>query len=221
LSGGDVPTLASAYQSLRPHRPLELHRRWDLPQLTAARQMTSKAIRRSRLEDTELRLSTVTPAAALILRSTPGDGLVEFDLDVVDGDGTEQVQIDVDAVPAFVTQARFPVPSSGRYVMLADGGPGEHLLTARLITTRRRAGDGLAGGGSRTAGVGAPQATITNVTTVNWAGAGTGSSFQHIAAVTFFTGAAAGSLATLFTLLTTGWTVKVVLAWLTRRRRPT
>ncbi len=52
---------------------------------------------------------------------------------------------------------------------------------------------------------------------MNWSGAGPAFSLQHVATVTFFAGAAAGSLATLLTLLTTGLTVRRILAGLTRR----
>jgi hypothetical protein len=103
--------------------------------------------------------------------------------------------------------------------MLTDGRPGEHLLTVRLITARRpdgsRAGDGSTG---RSGEVARPRVSITQVTIVNSPGPMTGFSIQHAAVVTFFTGAAAGSVATLLTLLTTGLTVRSLLTRLARRR---
>ena len=210
LRGADVVDLPSYYHSARPHRPLDLHQRRDRPRLGAAKRLASRPTRRGPIAGTDLHLSIHTPAAALILRSLPGENLVEFDLEVEDGDGSEQVQIDVDAVPAFVAEARFPVPRAGRYVLLADGRPGERLLTARLIAARRpgsgRAGDGDANRSAQ------PRVSITNVTTVHWPGMATGFSFQRVAVATFVTGAATGSIATLFALLTTGWTIRKLLA---------
>jgi hypothetical protein len=213
LRGGDVGVLASSYhagrQQLDLHPRRERHRRKPLSEI-ALEQIAATAVRRNPVEEADVYLNADVPAAALVLHSVPGDGLVEFDLEIQDGDGSELIQIDVDAIPAFLAQARFPVPPSGRYVMLSDGGPGEHLLTARLFTSRPVRGR------ARTRV--APHVSITNVTAVNWAGGGTSSSYQHLAAVTFFAGAAAGSVATLLTLFTTGWTVHKVLNRLTRRR---
>ena len=117
---------------------------------------------------------------------------------------------------AFTAQSRFPVPASGRYVMLADGRPGDHLLTARLTTTRRPAG-GRAG--DRVPEIVAqPRVTIRNVQIVSLPGAVTGFSFERAAVTMFLTGAAAGSVATLVTALTTGWTARKLLALATRHR---
>jgi hypothetical protein len=215
LRGADVTTLRSFQQSARPHRPLELRPRKDLPRPGAARRLAARPTQRTRVDVPGLRLSTATPAAALILHSVPGDRLVEFDIAIQGGDGNELVQLEVDAVPAFVTQARFPVPESGRYVMLADGRPGEHLLTARLITTRQPAGRT----GDRAKTRSRPRVSITNLTMVNSPGAATWFSFQRAATAAFFTGVAAGSIATLLTLLTTSWTVHKLVNRLTRRRR--
>lgn len=217
LRGADVADIQSFYHSPRPHRPLELRQRKDLPRIGEARRIASRPIRRSPVAGTGLHLSPQTPAAALILRSVQGDYLVEFDIDIQDGDGTEQIHIDLDAVAAFVTQARFPVPRSGRYVMLADGRPGEHLLTARLTTARRPAG-GRSGDGAPDIAA-PPRISITNITIVYWPGALTGFSFQRAAVWMFLTGAAAGSIATLLTLATTGWTIRKVLARATHRRK--
>jgi hypothetical protein len=216
LRGADVDALRSYYRSPRPHRPLTLCPRRDLKMLGTARRLAARQVRRTPVIGAALHLSPQISAAALILRSMPGDGLVEFDIDVLDGDGTEQIQIDVDAVTAFITEARFPVPGCGRYVMLTDGRPGERLITARLVTARRPAG-GRAGDEAAAAGA-QPRVSITNLTIVNWPGAVTGFSFQHAAAVTFFSGAAAGSFATL-ALFTTGWTVRRVLTGIVRRKR--
>jgi len=216
LRGANVETLQPFYQSPRPNRPLELRRRKDWPRLGEARRIAARPIRRSPVPGGNLQLSAQTPAAAVILRSVRGDCLVEFDINVLAGDGNEQVQIDVDAVDAFIAQARFPVPRSGRYVMLADGGPGEHLLTARLITARRPAGGRS---GDAPSDVGAqPRVSITNVTIVYRRGALIGFSFQRAAIGMFFTGAAAGSIATFLTLVTTNWTVRKLMARISRRR---
>lgn len=209
LRGADVTALQSFYRSAHPQRPLDLRRGQDLPQTPAARRIAAMPTRRSPVADSGLHLDTRTPAAALILRSVPDDFLLEFDLDVQDGDGDEQIQLDVDAVPAFITEARFPVPAAGRYVMLADGRPGEHLLTARLIIPGRPAG--RRAGDSAGPPVGRPRVSITNVTVVNWPGAVTGFSFQRTAVALFLAGAATGSVATLLTLITTGWTVRRAL----------
>ena len=218
LHGADPEGLSSFYCSPRPHRPLHLRRRKDWPRAGDARRIAARPIRRTPVTG-DLHLSAGTPAAALILHSVPGDCLVEFDIDMPAGDGTDQLQIEVDAVAAFVAQARYPVPRSGRYVMLADGRPGDHLLTARLVLAPpsggRRAGDPAGAGGG--AAPGQPRVSITNITIVNWPGALTGFSFQRAAGWTFLAGAAAGSLSTLLTLITTGWTVRRVLAWRSRR----
>ena len=209
LRGGDLTALSSVYHSHRPHRPLDLRSRTDRPRLGAARRIAARPTRRRPATGTGLHLSPRIPAAALIFRSVAGDRLVEFDIDIdlPDGEGNEQIQIDVDTVAAFVAQVRFPVPASGRYVMLSDSRPGEHLLTARLVTAQPASG-----------GDPPPHVSISNVTLVSWPGAVTGFSVQHAAVVTFFIGAATGSVATLLTLLTTGWTVRRVLARLSRRR---
>jgi len=202
LSGAAVETLHTFYNSPGPHRPLDLGRRRDRPRLGAARRIVSRPTRRTPIIGPGLRLTPQTPAAALVLRTVPGDTLVEFDLKVVDGDGTEQIEIDLDEVTAFVALARFPVPKAGRYVMLTDGRPGERLLTARL--TARSPGT-------------RPQVSITNLAIVNSPGAVTGFSVQRAAVAIFFAGAATGSLATLLAVLTGSWTVRKVLARLRPR----
>ena len=84
---------------------------------------------------------------AVSFTTAPGDQLLEFDLAVHGGDGTEQLDLGSGRRRRIPLPARFPVPSAGRYVMLADGRPGEHLLTARLTNRRppggRRAEDRL------------------------------------------------------------------------------
>jgi hypothetical protein len=89
------------------------------------------------------------------------------------------------------------------------------LLTARLITTRRPAG-GRSGDDAAQ-----PQVSITNITIVYWPGALTGFSFQRAAIGMFFTGAAAGSIATFLTLVTTNWTARKLMARISRRHKRT
>jgi hypothetical protein len=214
LRGGDLESLSSFYYSPQPYRPLDLHRRRDLPRLGAAKRLALRPTRRSPVEGASLQLSPAVPAAALILHSLPGEGLIEFDLAMVDGDGTEQIQIDVDAVPAFLMQGRFPVPRAGRYVLLSDGRPGDHLLTARLSVDPSSVDPSSVHPSSASP----PRVSLTNITVVSWPGAAAGFSIQRAALATFWAGAATGSLATLLTLITTGWTVRKVLARLTRRR---
>jgi hypothetical protein len=101
LSGATVEALLPFYQSPRPSRPLDLCRRRDWPRFGAARRIAVRAP----VPEGTLRLTARTPAAAVILHSVRGDCLVEFDIEVLAGDGNERVQIDVDAMDAFIAQA--------------------------------------------------------------------------------------------------------------------
>ncbi|GAA3604239.1 hypothetical protein GCM10022223_19860 [Kineosporia mesophila] len=199
LTGADLSALSSSYFSALPRRPLDLRSRRDLPQTPGARRMAALPIQHTPVVGADLYLSSQAPDAALIINSVPGDFLVEFDLETEDDDNV-QIQIAVDAVPAFVAQTRFPVPGAGRYVMLADGRPGEHLLTATMTG-------------------GASAVSITGVSVVNWRGADGGFSFQRTAWAIFSAGAVTGGLATAITLITASWTVRRVLARMTRRTR--
>jgi len=215
LAGTDTTALHPSYQAFLRHRPMRLRRRRDLPLSAPARRVTARRARRTDLDGAVLALSVATPVAALVLHSTPGDYLVEFDLDVR-GDGSELVEIDLDGVPAFVAQARLPVPSSGRYVLLADGRPGDHLLTARLLLPERR--HGRRAGDREHPDTPQPAAAVRGLRVVNRPGAVPGFSVGRTTGVAFAAGAAAGSVATAAVLVTTEWTVRRLLALLTRRR---
>ncbi|GLY17081.1 hypothetical protein LWF15_21280 [Kineosporia rhizophila] len=181
LAGAAVARLHPAYRSLWPLRPLELTRMPEVAWKPWERRIEARAVRRGRITGAELQLDPARPTAAMILSSLPGDGLIEFDVEVEGGDGSEQVQLDLDAITVYVAQARYPVPPSGRYVMLADGRPGDHLLTARLV-------------------VGDPDSQVkvrvTNVTIVSWPAAAPGFTFRRLAWTTFTSGALSGSVAT-------------------------
>ncbi|MBT0771559.1 hypothetical protein KIH74_21655 [Kineosporia sp. J2-2] len=182
--------LAASYHSRRPKRPLSLNRRPTFLLPAKPQWMAARANRRSRITESEMHLSERSPAAARVLHLVPGDGLIEFDIEVSGGDGTEQIHLDLDAVPVFVAQARHPVPRSGRYVVLADGSAGQHLLTARLVTDRQAAWP-------RGEGDGPPRASITNVTVVSWPDAVPGFTFERVAMTTFVSGVVAGGAGTL------------------------
>jgi hypothetical protein len=59
---------------------------------------------------------------------------------------------------------------------------------------------------------------ISGLRLVNQPGAGTGFSPTRTVGAAFVAGAASGSLTTLVMLVATGWTARMVLAALTRRR---
>lgn len=189
LNGSDVQGLASSYHSRRRRGSLVLRRRTDLLRLFGARRAASPKRRPSRITTAELHLSTRFPATAKVLRIMPGDGLIEFDIEVSGGDGTEEVHLDLDAVPVFVARTGYPVPRSGRYIVLADGAAGDHLLTARMI--RSQAPDGSTGQ--------PPRVSITNIALVSWPDAALGFTFERVAMTMFVTGTIVGSLATLLT----------------------
>ncbi|MCE0536267.1 hypothetical protein LWF15_12185 [Kineosporia rhizophila] len=193
LQGADVKGLSSSYHSRRRKRPLVLRRRTDLPRMFGARRKVPMVTRPSRITGAEMHLSTRHTAAAQVLRILPGDGLIEFDVEMTGGDGSEQVHLDLDAVPVYVAQARFPVPRSGRYVVLADGAAGDHLFTARLVTDPNAKYD------EDTDDAQPPRVSVTNVSIVSWPDAALGFTFERIAMTTFVTGTVAGALGTLFT----------------------
>ncbi|GAB3285748.1 hypothetical protein GCM10027456_81340 [Kineosporia babensis] len=184
LAGASVARLHPSYRSLWPLRPLELTRMPEMAWKPWQQRVAARGLRRGRITGADLTLDAHKPAAAVILSSLPGDGLIEFGLEVQGGDGSEQIQIDLDALTVFVAEARYPVPASGRYVMLADGRAGDHLLTARLITS---------GPDSQA------QVRITGVTIVSWPDAAPGFTFRRLALTTFTSGAVSGSLATVAT----------------------
>jgi len=190
LHGVDVEGLAPSYTSRRRRRSLLLRRRTELPRLLfGTRRKVPMVTRPSRITNAELHLSSRSPAAAQVLRVLPGDGLIEFDIEMTGGDGSEELHLDLDAVPVFVARARFPIPRSGRYVVLADGAAGDHLLTARLVT----------GKPTTDAGTDPPRASITNVSLVSWPDAALGFTIERVAVTTFVTGTIAGSVGTLLT----------------------
>ncbi|WP_088316668.1 hypothetical protein [Kineosporia sp. R_H_3] len=218
--GGPGPAVADLhpwYTAPLALRPLDVRRRPELPlAATAGRLARRSQVRHRPLEGARLAVTPAAPDAALSFTTAPGDQLLEFDLSVHGGDGGEQLDLAVDGVAAFRSLTRYPVPMSGRYVMLADGRPGEHLLTARLTSRRpplgRRAGDDAA----RPVTV-----HVTNLRLVNTPGAAAGFSPTRTMGAAFVAGAASGSLVTLVTLVATGWTARRVLAALTRRRAAT
>jgi len=187
LTGSDVKGLAPSYHSRRRRRSLVLRRRTDLARLFGTRRKVAALSRPSRVSTAELHLSTRFPAAARVLRIMPGDGLIEFDIETSGGDGTEEVHLDLDAVPVFVARTCYPVPRSGRYVVLADGAAGDHLLTARLVSA------------PESDPAQPPRASITNIRFVTWPDAALGFTVERVAMTTFVTGTVAGTLATLLT----------------------
>lgn len=214
-SGIEDPTenLHPWYASPLPMRPLDVRRRPELPLASSAGRLARRGrVRRRDLEGAHLRVTDDTPESAISFRSQGGDRLLEFDLAVHGGDGTEQLDLAVDGVAAFRTLVRYPVPAAGRYVMLADGRPGERLLTARLTHRRpvggRRAGDRPA----------APATVhVANLRVVSTPGSAGGFSPTRTMGAAFAAGAATGTVGTLVALAVTGWTARRALAALARR----
>jgi hypothetical protein len=219
------------YTAPLPQRPLDLHRRPELPLAAGADRLAGRTqLRHRTLDGARLTVSEAASVAALSVTTVPGDTLLEFDLHVRGGAGDDRIDLALDGVAAFRSLVRFPVPAAGRYLMLADGRPGEHLLTARLSRRRpvggRRAADrvGPAGGpagGSGSGPAGGPgEATVvvSNLRIVNAPGAGGGFTQTRTVGAAFVAGAAAGGLTTLVMLVGTGWTARRVLAALTRSR---
>jgi hypothetical protein len=167
---------------------LSLSRRFDLPRLKPAQKIARRATRRSRAADSDLGMNVRNPQAGQRLALLPADGLIEFDLVVEGGDGTEQVHLDLDAVPVFVTPTDPCVPRSGRYIVLADGHAGEHLLTARLVVDPDPEDPEPPPD---------PYVSITGLTIVSWSGAARGFTMQRAATSTFTAGALFGGLTAL------------------------
>ncbi|GAA3626998.1 hypothetical protein GCM10022223_50340 [Kineosporia mesophila] len=185
LHDADVGHLSSYYHSRGRKKPLVLGRRAGLQQLMGAQRPLPVPHRDSRVTDVELHLNRRFPASAKVLRLLPGDGLITFDIEVSGSDGTEQILLELDAVPVFISLARYPVPASGRYIALADGSAGDHLLTARLVTGSSAEAD--------------PRVLITDVTIVSWPDVQPGFTMERVAMQTFVSGLVVGTAGTLFT----------------------
>ena len=206
LTGADPVQLRASYRAAVPLRPMDLRPRLSLPQLDRfADRLTGRRTSTVRDTDQPVRLSVAgpSPEAAAIVVTQPGDRLLEFDLETRGCDGTERLELDLDGMPAFTAHAGLAVPASGRYVMLADGRAGQHLLGARLD------------GGDPDARV-----VVTNVRVVNRPRTGLTLAPEHRATTLFGAGALAGSVTTLIALTATGWTAHRVLVALRRRGTP-
>jgi hypothetical protein len=211
LSGGDPTQLRASYRAAVPLRPMDLRPRMSLPadrlpawlagRLTGSRTGSRTATVRDTDSPVRLSVAGPSPEAAAIVVTQPGDRLLEFDLEPRGCDGTERLEIELDGMPAFAAHSGLTVPSSGRYVMLADGRAGQHLLGARLE------------GGDPDARV-----VVTNVRVVNRPRAGLTVAPEHRATTLFGAGAVAGAVATLIVLAATGLTAHRVLVALGRRR---
>jgi hypothetical protein len=136
LAAGDTSELHPWYHAPLPQRPLLLRRHVAEPMAAAQARVAARLARRHPpqrrpVPGVRLDLDADRPSAALIVTSDEGDQLLEFDLQTRDCSGGERLELELDGVPAFVMLAAYPVPASGRYLMLSDGPPGQHLLTAR------------------------------------------------------------------------------------------
>ncbi len=203
LSGGDPAQLRPSYRAAVPLRPMDLRPRLSLPSDRLPHRLTRSRTATVRDVDAPVRLSVAGahPEAAAIVVTHPGDRLLEFDLETRGCDGTERLELELDGMPAFTADAGLTVPASGRYVMLADGRAGQHLLGARLD------------GGDPDARV-----VVTNVRVVNHPRTGLTVAPEHRATSLFAAGAIAGAVTTLIALAATGWTAHRVLVALARRR---
>lgn len=136
LTGDDPTRLLSWYHAPLPQRPLVLRRHLGEPLARGTRRLLTRLGRavpvRRRPVDPRLEVTGKAPVAATVVRAQPGEQLIEFDLELRGTSGSETIELDLDGVPAFLALAAHPVPGSGRYLMLADGPPGEHLVTMRL-----------------------------------------------------------------------------------------
>ncbi len=133
LTGADPEKLHSWYYAALPQRPLALTRHAADP---LTRFGDALAVRRRTggvrpVPRTVLR-AKADQAAAVVLTTERGDELVEFDLRLHACSGQEIIDIDLDGAPSFTALAGHRVPLSGRYLMLADGLAGEHLISLRL-----------------------------------------------------------------------------------------
>jgi len=136
LVGADTTGLHPWYHAPLPQRPLALRRHVAEPMAAARARAAVRFARRHPpqrrpLPGVRLELDPATTSAAVIVTSDIGDQLLEFDLQIRDCSGSERLELELDGMPAFVMRAAHPVPWSGRYLMLSDGPPGQHLLTAR------------------------------------------------------------------------------------------
>lgn len=233
-TGHDTTALRPWYAAPLPQRPLDLRRRPELPLAGFAGRVAGRVAgqvagrvagrpqrRRRTLDGARLTVTAAAPAAALSFTTAPGDQLVEFDLAVRGGDGGEQVDLALDGMAAFRTLARYPVPAAGRYVMLADGRPGEHLLAARLTPGSAPAAGSapVAAAGSAPVSASPPvSVSVSNLRLVTVPGTGAGFTPARTLGAAFAAGAATGGVATLVGLLATGWTARRALAALARRR---
>ncbi len=142
-------------------------------------------------------------AAAQVVTTERGDELVEFDLELRGCRGGELVEIEFDGVPVFVARASWPVPRAGRYLMLADGQPGEHLITLRMSGAGRDA-----------------RAEMTQLHLVAGRRPAPGFSLSRSAATIFGAGAATGAVATLTAVLAGRQMVRAVRRAASPRRAP-
>lgn len=205
LDGREPHDLHSWYLSPLPQRPLDLRRRVDVP-LRKVGVNRRDAMRRTPVHGLALEVTERNPAAAGIVRSVLGDQLVEFDIRASGCTGAERLDVEVDGVPAFTCAPSEVPPPSGRYVVLADSRPGEHLLTARLV------------------GAG-PDCTVavTGIRLVNRSlprlSRGIGFQPRQTVGLVFGLGAATGSVGTILTLLATGMTARGVVLAIRRARQ--
>ena len=204
LAGDDPVRLHSWYHAPLPQRPLVLRRHLGEPLGAAGRRVFHRlesvvAAAPRRPVPVRLDLTAGVPAAAIVV-SAPGEQLIEFDLQVRDATGHERIELDLDGVPAFEALTGHPVPRAGRYLMLSDGAPGEHLVTARLVGAD-----------------GSTRAEVLNLRLVAGSHAARGFSLSRSAATVFTAGVITGSAATV--LVTAGLGSVVRWLWLASRRR--
>lgn len=204
LTGDDPVRLHSWYHAPLPQRPLVLRRHVGEPVAAASRRVFGRlepaaGVAPRRPVPVRLDLTPGGPAAAIVV-SAPGEQLIEFDLQLRDATGGERLEIDLDGVPAFEALAGHPVPRAGRYLMLSDGAPGEHLVTARLVGA-----------------TGATRAEVLNLRLVAGPRAARGFTLSRSATTVFAAGVITGSAATV--LATAGLGSLARWVWLVSRRR--
>ncbi len=209
LAGADPTGLHSWYYSALPQRPMRLTRHVGDPLTRFAEQVAVRASdrladlvadrpnplaerrrprqrprpRRRPVPEVALRVSG-DGAAAQLVTTEPGDELVEFDLRVHGCTGSELIEIDLDGAPAFVAAAGQRVPRCGRYLLLADGRPGEHLVTLRV--------SGATGGAAS-----GPRVELADLHLVRGRRPAPGFTLGRSAGVIFGSGVATGAGATL------------------------
>ncbi|MFZ0158750.1 MAG: hypothetical protein WAL50_06945 [Kineosporiaceae bacterium] len=201
LRGVDTRPLHSWYHAPLPQRPLHLrhHAGEPLGRWRSRFERRSPPVRRP-VPGVRLDLDAAASSSAAIVTTVPGDQLVEFDLQLRGCAGGEQLEVGLDGVAAFTALASHPVPSQGRYLMLADSVTGEHLVTARLTGAEDRA-----------------RVSVVNLRLVSAPHSGARFTLGRSAATVFAAGAVTGSVSTLLTLLVTGLTARRV--WEILRRR--